>query len=114
MTFISSQVPGALRRIGKEASKGTDLLDVLPLIPRDGVLLTSEEMSTSSLKQLKGLPRSWWRSKLSNQSGKNECTRTTDPEMLFLSPSISTCKGPGKEREDFRRILTIEVLRKKA
>lgn len=83
--FHQQSTSGALRQIGKKASKGPDKLGILPLSSRDNIFLSSGEMSISSSEQLKGLPRPWWRRKLSNLTGKNEDTRTREHRIFFLS-----------------------------
>lgn len=81
--FHQQSISGALRQIGKKASKGPDKVGILPLSSRDNIFLSSGEMSISSSEQLKGLPRPWWRRKLSNPAGKNEDTRTREHRIFF-------------------------------
>lgn len=81
--FHQQSISGALRQIGKKASKGPDKVGILPLSSRDNIFLSSGEMSISSSEQLKGLPRPWWRRKLSNLAGKNEDTRTREHRIFF-------------------------------
>lgn len=81
--FHQQSISGALKKIGKKASKGSDKLGILPLSSRDNIFLSNGEMSISSSEQLKGLPRPWWRRILSNPAGKNEDTRTRKHRIFF-------------------------------
>lgn len=111
--FHQQSTSGALRQIGKKASKGPDKLGILPLSSRDNIFLSSGEMSISSSEQLKGLPRPWWRRKLSNLTGKNEDTRTREHRIFSFPSNIPTGRNDGKKREGQKKIQTAEVFRGK-
>jgi hypothetical protein len=88
-------------------------MGILPLSSRDNIFLPSGEMSISSSEQLKGLPRPWWKRKLSNPAEKNEDTRTRKHRTFSFPSSIPIGRNNGRKREGQKKIQTAEVFRGK-